>query len=58
MESYEKLYYFDVPTGDVKEDLEIIYMCASDDELKLGFCLGHRLPNDSLEIIELAIYNR
>jgi hypothetical protein len=47
-----------VPTGDFKEEVEIIYITASDDELKLGLCLGHRLPNDTLEIIELAFYNR
>jgi hypothetical protein len=47
-----------VPTGDVNEGVEIIYMTASADELKLGMCLGHRLPNDSLLIVELAIYDR
>lgn len=33
-------------------------MTVSKDELKLGFCLGKRLPTDAIEINEIVVYQR
>lgn len=55
--THKILYFFLVPTKD-ELDKEILYMTVSDDELRIGICIGRKGIRDSQEVTEIVVYNR